>query len=123
MIQVIPIRKMQMKVRKAPMSNAQSKSLQYFVIIAEQKKKNKFLSLLDDYNAHHIEIVYGRGSMSPNAIVAAFGFETEQGKVLISCLLKKEKAEELTEVLYRDYNFNKPNTGIAFGISVEGLVF
>jgi len=61
--------------------------------------------------------------MSPNAIVAAFGFETEQGKVLISCLIKKEKAEELTEVLYRDYNFNKPNTGIAFGISVEGLVF
>lgn len=105
------------------MSDAPTKSLQYFVIIAEQKKKNKFLSLLNDYGAKGTEIVYGRGSMSPNAIAAAFGFEAEQGKVLITCLLKTEKAQELINVLYHDYHFNKPNTGIAFSISVEGLAF
>lgn len=105
------------------MSDSKTSSLQYFVIIAEQKKKNKFLDLLDGYGARGIEIVYGHGSMSPNAIAAAFGFETEQAKVLISCLLKKEMAKALTEVLYNEYNFDKPNTGIAFGVSVEGLVF
>lgn len=105
------------------MSDAPKKCLQYFVIIAEQKKKNKFLSLLNDHGAHGIEIVYGHGSMSPSAIAAAFGFEAEQGKVLISCLVKSEDAIELLDVLYHDYHFNKPNTGIAFGIAVEGLAF
>lgn len=105
------------------MSDTQSKSLQYFVIIAEQKKKNKFLALLDDFGARGVEVVYGHGSMSPSAIAAAFGFEAEQGKVLISCLLRTENAKKLIDVLYSEYKFNKPNTGIAFGIPVEGLAF
>ena len=105
------------------MRDVQNGGLQYFVIIAEQKKKNKFLSLLNDHGARGIRTVYGHGSMSPSAIAAAFGFEAEQSKVLISCLLKNEDAKELIDVLYRDYHFDKPNTGIAFGISVEGLVF
>ena len=96
-------------------------ALQYFVIIAEQKKKNKLLSLLADKGARAVEIVYGKGSMSPSAIAAAFGFEAEQGKVMISCLVKNETARELIDVLYKDHKFNKPNTGIAFSVSVEGL--
>ena len=103
------------------MSNAQTTTLQYFVIIAEQKKKNKFISLLSDYGARGIQTVYGHGSMSPSMIAAAFGFEAEQGKVLISCLIKSENAKELINILYNDYNFKKPNTGIAFSIPVEGL--
>lgn len=105
------------------MNEVQNKGLQYFVIIAEQKRKNQFLSLLSDHGARGVETVYGHGSMSPGAIAAAFGFEAEQGKVLIACLLKTEKAKELLDILYHDYNFNKPNTGIAFCISVEGLAF
>ena len=97
--------------------------LEYFVIIAEQKNKDKFLALLGEHGAHGIETVYGRGSMSPSALAAAFGLETEQGRVLISCLVKTSEARELTDILYSDYNFDKPNTGIAFGIAVEGLAF
>lgn len=105
------------------MSDAQTKSLQYLVIIAEQKKKNQFLSLLSDHGARAIETVYGHGSMSPSAIAAAFGFEAEQGKVLITCLVKTESAKELINILYKDYHFCKPNTGIAFTVAVEGLAF
>ena len=105
------------------MSDIQSNSLQYLVIIAEKKKKDKFLSLLYEHGARAIETVYGRGSMSPSAIASAFGFETEQGRVLISCLVKSATAKELIDILYNKYNFNEPNTGIAFGISVEGLAF
>ncbi len=97
--------------------------LQYLVIIAEQKTKKKFLSLLDEYGARGIEIVYAHGSMSPSAVAAAFGFESVQQKVMISCLLKNEKAEQLINLLYDKYNFNKPNTGIAFSVSVEGIAF
>ena len=105
------------------MNDAQLNGVQYFVIIAEQKKKNTFLSLLGDFGARGIQTVYGHGSIPPGAIAAAFGFEAEQGKVLITCLIKNESAKQLIEVLYREYHFDKPNTGIAFGISVEGLVF
>ena len=105
------------------MSESRMNKLQYFVIIADQKKKSKFLSLLCDHGVRGIETVYGHGSMSPSTLAAAFGFEAEQAKVVISCLLTNEKAKELTEILYKDYKFDKPNTGIAFGISVEGLAF
>lgn len=98
-------------------------SLQHLVIIADQKKKDRFLRLLNEYGAHGIETVYGHGSMSPSALAAAFGLDAEQGKVLITCLLRSEKAMQLIETLYRDYKFDKPNTGIAFSIPVEGLAF
>ena len=97
--------------------------LKYFVIIAEQNKKKKFLALLDEYDARGIETVYAHGSMSPSAIAAAFGFESEQKKVMLSCLLKDENAKKLLDVLYKDYKFDKPNTGIAFSIPVEGMAF
>lgn len=97
--------------------------LQYFVIIADQKKKDKFLALLGEHGAHGIETVYGRGSMSPSALAAAFGFEAEQGKVLITCLVKTTDAKALIDILRSDFKFDRPNTGIAFGISVEGLGF
>lgn len=105
------------------MSDPKTSSLQYFVIIAAQKKKDKFVSLLNEYGARGIQTVYGHGSMSPSAIAAAFGFEAEQGKVLITCLVKSDNAQKLIDILYNDYDFSKPNTGIAFGISVEGLAF
>ena len=105
------------------MSNARMNGLQYFVIIADQKKKDKLLSLLSDHGARGIETVYAHGSMSPSALAAAFGLDEAPPKVMISCLVKDESARELIAVLHEDYKFDKPNTGIAFGISVEGLVF
>ncbi len=105
------------------MSELQMHSLQYFVIIAEQKKKDVFLSLLTDHGARVMETVYGHGSASPSLIAEIFGLEAERCKVLISCLIKKEEAQAVINVLYNKYNFDKPNTGIAFGIPVEGLAF
>ena len=105
------------------MSEVQNNGLQYFVVIAEQKKKDKFISLLSDYGAHGIESVYAHGSVGKSAFAAAFGFQVEQHKVLITGLIKKDNAEALLKVLYEDYNFKKPNTGIAFSIAVEGFAF
>ena len=42
---------------------------------------------------------------------------------MISCLLKTERAKELIALLCKEYRFDKPNTGIAFGVPVEGLAF
>lgn len=112
-----------MKVRTLQVSDIIQSKLQYLVIIAEKKKKDKFLKLIGDYGAKGINVVYGKGSMSPSAIASAFGFETGQHKVIITCLLKHEVAKEIIGVLYNDHKFSKPNTGIAFTIPVEGLAF
>ena len=105
------------------MSEGNNLQIQHLILIVDQKKKDSFLTLLYEYGAHGVDIVYGHGSMSPHAIMAAFGFEAEKHKVVISCLMKKEKVEELMKLLYTDYRFDKPNTGIAYSIPVEGLVF
>ncbi len=105
------------------MNDTKMQGLQYLVLIAEQKKKNFFLSLLGENGAHGIEIVYGHGSLNPNALFAAFGFEAEQGKAMITCLMKRADAQRLISLLRSEYKFDKPNTGIAFTVPVEGLAF
>ena len=82
------------------MSEVQNNSLQYFVVIAEQKKKDKFISLLSDHSAHCIETVYAHGSVGKSALASAFGFEIEQHKVLITCLIKKDNAKALSFLYY-----------------------
>ena len=105
------------------MSDTHKTGLKYFVIIAEHKMKKKLLTLLGDHGAHGIDTVYAHGSMSPGAIAAAFGFEAEQNKVIITCLVRGDEAVTLMDTLYHDYRFSKPNTGIAFTVPVEGLAF
>lgn len=103
--------------------NNKMNGLQYFVIILDINKKNKFLSLLGEYGAHAIDTVYGYGSVNSNVVVSAFGFEARSKKAIISCLLKNDKAKELLDVLYKKYKFEKPNTGFAFSIPIEELAF
>ena len=98
--------------------------IQHLVLIVDQKKKDDFLSLIYEYGAHGVDIVYGRGSVpAHHSLAAAFGFEVERHKVVITCLMKKDKTEELMKLLYTEYEFEKPNTGIAYSIPIEGLAF
>ncbi len=100
------------------MSNA---SLQYYVVICNKKKKKKFIELVSSYGAVCIDNMYGKGSAKAGAFAQALGFETEEHKVVISCLIPTPKARELTEALMKDYDFKSRNTGIAFSIPLGGL--
>lgn len=105
------------------MSENQTNNVQYLVIIADQKNKDKFISLISEFGGISTETVYGHGSMSQSAIAAAFGFESEQAKVVLSCLIRTDSAKELIDTLKTEYRFDAPNTGIAFTVPVEGLAF
>lgn len=97
--------------------------LHYFVIIAGQKQKNKFITLLSEHGGHIVDVVYGKGSADTGLWASTFGFEVEEGKALLSCLIPVDKSADLIKVLYNDYGFKKPNTGVAFAVPVEGLAF
>ena len=105
------------------MENNEEKTLQYFTIIGGQKNKDKYINLLLENNAKLIDTMYGKSSVNKSFIAKAFGFDTEEKKILVTCLVPTVKARELIEILKTKYNFGKPNTGIAFTIPVEGLIF
>jgi hypothetical protein len=98
-------------------------NLQYFVVITKKRLKEKLLSLLIENEAHMVETMYVKGSISHNLIIEAFGLEEVDDKIMISCLLKYENAKEIMELLCYKFKFNKSNTGIAFTVNVEGLLF
>ena len=97
--------------------------LQYLVIIGNTKLKEKFSALLHENGAHSINTIYGRGSIGKSIFAQAFGLDYDQKKAVISCLIPTENAEKVIEILYKDYNFNKANTGIAFSVPIQKLLF
>ncbi len=96
-------------------------NLQYYVLICDKKEKKKFIDLLVSFGGLCIDTMYASGSAKAGTFAQALGFETEEHKVLISCLIPTPKAQELTVILQTDYNFKSKNTGIAFSISLDGL--
>ena len=105
------------------MENQKIEKLQNLIIVAKPKLKEKISTLLIENGGHSINTVYGHGSVSKSILAQAFGLEAEQKKVIISCLIKTESAKNLIDILYTEYNFNKPNSGVAFTLPVDGLMF
>ena len=105
------------------MENKTVRRLQYFVIIGDKKKKNKFISALSENGGHEINVIYGKGSVNAGVWAKALGFDVEIEKVYLSCILPEEKAAPLMQLFYEEYDFKKRNTGIAFSIPIEGLIF
>lgn len=102
----------------------QTKSkLQYVTVIANKRQKEQMLQLLAQRGAHGVTTLSGKGSANAGILARAFGFDTEQAKVIITALLPAEQAQSLLEVLCREYEFHKPSTGIAFATSVDALAF
>ena len=97
--------------------------LMYMVIIAERNLKDQLLSAMSEKGCHVINVVYGKGVVKAGYLADALGLVPEEQKILITCLILNTKAEDVFEMLAADFNFNDPNTGIAFTIPVENLLY
>ena len=95
--------------------------VQYLNIISPTKHKNKILNLLAEMGARGINTAYCKGSIDKGFLLQAFGLETEENKLLTTCLIPLEKAQEVIEILKEEFSFSKANTGIAFSIPVGGF--
>lgn len=93
----------------------------YFVLIAGRKQKDDLLAAMTEGGGKVISLMYGRGSVKASYLQDVFGFVPEENKVIITCLMAKDKSEALFKVLVEEYHFNQPNTGIAFTIPVGKL--
>lgn len=93
----------------------------FLIVIGNRKQKDNLIKELINIDAKFLNIIYGKGSIKNNGIMEALGLVVEQNKVIITSLMKKEKANCVFEMLHTKFNFDEPNTGIAFTIPVSKI--
>lgn len=97
--------------------------IDFLIIIADRKKRKELLGAMEEFDGRLINTMYGKSSVQASTFMDVFGFSHEENKIIITFLLSNSKTDEALDILMERFEFNKPNTGIAFTISVEGLLF
>lgn len=96
-------------------------TIDYLTIITARNYKDDVLKLLLNTGCHLIDVVYAKGSVQSGYFKDMLGLVSEEKKVLITCILKSDLTLQLLEQLVINFNFDQPNTGIAFAVPVEKL--
>ncbi len=100
---------------------AGNKDIVYMMIVVGRKHAPHLLEAITEYGGRGIHTIYGKGSVKASYLQYALGMVPEENKMVITCMLKKEKSDDMLNMLINKYHFNKPNTGIAFTIPIEVL--
>jgi hypothetical protein len=95
----------------------------YLTVIAGRKGKQKLVNSLAESGCTLFNVVYGEGFVKSKDFFVAFGFSNETGKIVITALTNSVNVDKIFEMLNTKYNFDKPNTGIAFTVPVSSLTF
>lgn len=95
--------------------------IDFLTLVADRKLKEEIIKLLLEYRGHLIDVVYAKGSVQSGYFKDMLGLVPEEKKILITCLIARTISEQLLEQLVLKFNFDKPNTGIAFVVPVEKL--
>ena len=98
-------------------------NIQFFVLIAERKKREDLLKVICDLGGRVINSVYAKGSVKSSALLDAFSFVPDEHKIMICCLMPPESIDAAFKTLTEKFHFDMPNTGIAFTIPVSGLSY
>jgi hypothetical protein len=95
--------------------------VEFLTLIAGRKNKGILVKALRETGGRLINVVYGKGSVEVSYLLDMLGLVPEENKVVITCLLPAEKSGAVLDMLANEFDFGKPNTGIAFTIPVEKL--
>lgn len=105
------------------MDNQLMDNVEYLVLIAGRKQKDALLSKICDIDCKIINTIYGKGSVKCNYLMDMLGFVPEENKVIITCILRKDKIDAIFKMLLNEFHFGNPNTGIAFTLPILGMAF
>ena len=97
--------------------------IDFFTIVAERKQKLALLTAVSRIGGRLLTVIYGRGSAVAGSWIDAIGMAPEENKVIMTGLLPARCREELLQVLVTEFAFDKPNTGIAFVISMDEISY
>lgn len=99
----------------------QKYGVDYLTLIVGRKYKDEILRFLLEAGCHLIDVVYAKGSVQSGYFRDMLGLVPEEKKVMITCIIAGDLSGQLLEQLVTKYNFDKPNTGIAFTVPVDKL--
>lgn len=99
----------------------ESSGVDYLTLITGRNKKEEVLKLLLASGCHLINVVYAKGSVKTGYFKDMLGLVPEEKKVMITCLIAGHLRDQLLDQLVKQFNFDKPNTGIAFVVPVDRL--
>jgi hypothetical protein len=95
--------------------------IDFLTLIADRKLKKEIINFLIESRGHLIDVVYAKGSVKASYFKDMLGLVPEEKKILITCLIASNLSEHVLEQLILKFNFDKPNTGIAFVVPVDTL--
>lgn len=90
------------------------------VTIIKRGKASKILSKLKAVDVKGGTIVYGEGTAS-SEILKFFEYTSIEKEIMFN-VIKKERETEILEYMSKCFNFDKPNTGIAFSMPLIEVV-
>lgn len=93
----------------------------FLTLIVGRDYKDSILKLLLDSGCHLIDVVYAKGSIKNGYFKDMLGLLPEEKKVMITCIMASNLSDQLFDQLITNFNFDKPNTGIAFVVPVDKL--
>jgi len=100
-----------------------SEKIVLLTIIAERKQKDALLTALLEAGMRLVNTAYGKGTVKASYLQTTLGLVPEKAKAIIICASTETKAETVLQMLIKDFHFDRPNTGIAFTISIDKVSF
>lgn len=101
------------------MSSETVYKIEYLTIIADRRQAEALLAALRGAGGRLIHSAYAKGSVTAGYFQDMLGLMPEEKKIVITCLLPSAISDTVLKLLETDFDFNKPNTGIAFTVPVE----
>lgn len=95
--------------------------IDFITLISGRKLKGELLRLLLNSGCHLIDVVYVKGSVNNEYFKDMLGLVPEEKKVMITGLITHNLTSQLLSDITTKFNFDKPNTGIAFVVPVDKL--
>lgn len=95
----------------------------FITIIAGRKGKDDLLTALHAAGLKMINTMYGKGTVEAGYIKNVLGLIPENNKIIITGLTPTENTGNIFGLLKRQFQFDNPNTGIAFTVPLEKLSF
>ncbi len=105
------------------MDNHVIDNIEYLILIAGRKQKDALLSRMCSNDCRIVNTMYGKGTIKSGYLLDMLGLVPEENKIIITCVLPREKADTVFAMLQKDFNFGRPNTGIAFTLPISGMSF
>jgi hypothetical protein len=95
----------------------------YVTVIGGRKKQHELVKSLNESGCTLLGVVYGKGFVKSNDFLAACGFVNEADKIVITALTNSGNVDTVFEMLNTKFDFDKPNTGIAFTVPVGNVTY